>query len=252
VFATGRDNMHMRFAGASRKARAKGAEPLGSYSNYFIGPNEKNWFSGVPQYGSVRYSNVYSGIDVVYHSADHDIEYDFVLGPGANPGLIDIAFDREVRIDAQGGLIAGSLRQHRPRVMQDGGEIDADYEVTANHHVHLKLGRYGRQSPVTIDPVLEFSTYLGGPGNDVASNVKLDLSGNIVVAGSGQTPATPTLDPFQQTNTVPSGAWLLKMTPDGKRVLFYTYLSTGGFAGLDLDRDGSMVVSGGAVPEPSR
>jgi uncharacterized protein (TIGR03437 family) len=248
VFALGNDNAHMRFVGASRTSKSTGIEPLEAYSSYFIGPTERTWFTGVPHYGSLRYSNVYPGIDIVYRSSDTDVEYDFVLAPGADPDQIDLAFDREVHIDPQGDLVAGTLRQHRPRVVQEGREIASEYQLTPNNHVHIKLARYGRQGALTIDPVLEFSTYLGGPGDDSLRVVRVDGTGNLVLGGSGQVPATPTLDPFQQTNAIASGAWLMKLTPDAKRVLYYTFLSTGGFNGLQLDSDGDLWVTGGTQP----
>jgi uncharacterized protein (TIGR03437 family) len=248
VFANGGDNIHMHFVGASRKSKSTGVEPLGAYSNYFFGPTEKTWFTGIPQFGSVRYANLYRGIDIAYHSSDNDVEYDFLLAPGANPEQIELAFDREVHIDGHGDLIAGALRQHRPRVVQEGQEIASEYELTLNNHVRIKLGRFGRQGPLTIDPVLEFSTYLGGPGVDLSLAVGLDASGNILVGGTGQTPATPTLDPFQQTNSIASGAYLLKLTPDAKHVLYYTYFSSQRLTGLHVNADGTLVVNGSADP----
>ena len=248
VFALGNDNAHMRFVGASSKPKSTGIEPLGAYSNYFIGPTGKTWFTGIPNFASVRYSNVYPSIDIVYHSSNHDIEYDFVLAPGADPDQINLAFDREVHIDPEGDLIAGTLRQHRPRVVQEGHEIASEYELTPDNHVHIKLAHYGRGNVLTIDPVLVFSTFLGGPGNDGINVVRLDAAGNILLGGYGQTPASPTLDPFQQNNTITSGAWLMKMTPDARRVLYFTFLSVGQFAGLEVDASGDLFVSGTANP----
>ncbi len=248
VFAQGNENAHMRFIGASRKSKGVGIAADAAYSNYFIGSTEKTWFTGVPHYGSVRYSNVYPGIDIVYHSSGTDVEYDFVLALGTNPDQIDLAFDREVHIDQHGELVAGTIRQHRPRVIQEGREIASEYVLTRDHHVHFKLGSYGHGDMLTIDPVLEFSTYLGGPGDDSINVVRIDPAGNILLGGSGQTPATPTLDPFQQNNTITSGSWLMKMTPDARRVLYFTFLSVGGISAIDLDSSSNLFVSGTASP----
>ena len=73
-----------------------------------------------------------------------------------------------LEIEVLRDLIAGAVRQHRPRVVQEGHEIASEYELTRNNHVRIRLGRFGRQGPLTIDPVLEFSTYLGGPGVDLS------------------------------------------------------------------------------------
>jgi uncharacterized protein (TIGR03437 family) len=253
VFALGNDNAHMRFIGATPKSKSTGLQPSGAYSNYFLGPAERTWFTGIPQYASVRYSNIYPGIDIVYHTSNNNVEYDFVLASGANPHQIELAFDREVHIDDQGDLVAGHFRQHRPRVVQEGREIPTAYELTSDHRAHIKLGRYQPQEPLTIDPVLEFSTYLGGPGFDTVSGIRLDSAGNILLSGSGLTPATPMLDPFQQTNRTATGGWFMKLTPDGKRVLFYTIFNAGqGIAGFDIAPDGNLMMTGvvdpGALP----
>jgi uncharacterized protein (TIGR03437 family) len=244
--------VHMTFVGASRAMKSTGLELLGAYSNYFVGPKETDWFVGVPHYASLRYTNLYPGIDVVYYESNGNLEYDFVVRPGADPNQIELAFDQDVQLDDRGALVVGSVRQHRPRVIQGRREISSEYELTRENHVRIKLGRYGLRGALAIDPVLEFSTYLGGPGNDSVTVVKLDASGNILLGGYGETQATPTLDPFQQTNTIVSGAWLMKLAPDGKRVIFYTLLSHGAVSGLELDPDGNLLITGsasaGAIP----
>jgi uncharacterized protein (TIGR03437 family) len=245
VFALGGDNAHMKFLGA-RSVKGNGIDPLGGYSNYFLGKTEKSWFTGVPHYGSVRYANVYPGIDVVYHSSDGKVEYDFVLAPGADPNQIELAFDRDVHISDDGDLILAGLRQHRPRVMQDGHEVASRYEVTGPRRVHIMLTHYGRTSPLTIDPVLEFSTYLGGPGNDIAETIALDSSGNIFLDGNTQTPAAPTLDPFQQPNQIVWQPFLMKLSPDGQKILFFSVFTSGygTVNNVRVDSGGNIVMTG--------
>ncbi len=142
VFALGNDNAHMKFVGASPKPKGTGVDPTGGYSNYFLGKTEKSWFTGIPHYGSVRYTNIYPGIDIVYHSQDGNVEYDFVLAPGADPNLIELAFDRNVEINKDGDLILAGLRQHRPRVMQDGLEIEERVQTRqVPRRVHINLAQ---------------------------------------------------------------------------------------------------------------
>jgi hypothetical protein len=123
--------------------------------------------------------------------SDRSVEYDFLVAPGVDP------FDRPVRVDASGDLVlAGSVRQHRPRVFRDGREIAAEYRITSRGHVEIALADYDRSHLLTIDPVVEFATYLGGPGNDRIGKLLLDAAGNIIIAGDTQSPAAPGLDPF--------------------------------------------------------
>jgi uncharacterized protein (TIGR03437 family) len=245
VFALGNDNAHMKFAGA-QASRGTGIDPLVGYSHYFLGKTEESWFTGVPHYGSVRYANIYPGIDVVYHSFDGNVEYDFVLAPGADPDQIELAFDREVHIDEHGDLMLAGLTQHRPRVTQDGHDIASEYQLVGTRRARIKLALYGRTRPLTIDPTLVFATYLGGPGVDAFSAMTLDATGNIYLYGSTQTPSSPTLDPFQQPNLSITEPVILKMTPDASRILFFTTFtsSDGAVGSLALDHSGNIVISG--------
>jgi uncharacterized protein (TIGR03437 family) len=245
VFALGNNNAHMKFDGA-HPVKGEGLNPQGGYSNYFLGESEESWFTGVPHYGSVRYANIYPGIDVVYHSSDDNVEYDFVLAPGADPNQIELVFDQDVRIGDSGDLIISEVRQHRPRVMQDGREIASEYQLVGARCVHIKLGRYGATRPLTIDPVLDFSTYLGGPGDDVFTGVNLDAAGNIFLNGFSETPASPTLDPFQQPNLSVWQPVIVKMSPDGSHILFFTVIASGygGVGALAFDHSGNIVITG--------
>jgi uncharacterized protein (TIGR03437 family) len=246
VFALGNGNAHMKFVGASPKRKGRGADPTGGYSNYFLGTAEKSWFTGIPHYDSLRYSNIYPGIDILYHNHRGDIEYDFLLAPGADPNQIELAFDRDIHIDPGGDLILGGLRQHRPHVTQDGHEISSEYLQTGPGRVRIKLARYGRTRPLTIDPVLDFSTYLGGPGVNAAFAIALDPSGNIYLGGDTQTPATPSLDPFQQPNGSVWQPFVMKLSADGQKVLYFSVFSSGygTVFGLAVDSSGSVAAVG--------
>jgi len=245
VFALGNENAHMKFDGA-HAVKGEGLNPQGGYSNYFLGKSEESWFTGVPHYGSVRYANIYAGIDVLYHSVDGNVEYDFVLAPGADPKQIALVFDRDVRIGDTGDLIISGVKQHRPRVMQDGREIGSEYQLVGARCVHIKLGRYGATRPLTVDPVLDFSTYLGGPGDDVLTGINLDAAGNIFLNGFSETPASPTLDPFQQPNLSVWQPVIVKMSPDGSHILFFTVIASGygGVSALAFDHSGNIVITG--------
>jgi hypothetical protein len=100
-----------------------------------------------------------AGIDLVYYASGRDIEYDFVLRPGADPNQIKLAYNKPVRVDSNGDLLIAGLKQHRPKVLQDGREIACDY-LMRGERVKLALATYDHSQPLTVDPVLEFSTYL--------------------------------------------------------------------------------------------
>jgi len=246
VVYTNQTNVHMRMVGGSKPAQIEGLEPTGGFSNYFAGRDEKSWFTGIPHYARLRCRDVYPGIDLVYYGSNRNAEYDFVVKPGADPSRIELAISQPVEVD-HGDLVVAGLRQHRPRVFQDETEIPASYAVDSSGHVEFALATYDRTREVTIDPVLEFSTYLGGPGDDGAAAIALDSAGNIFVAISTQSPAAPTLNPFQQTNIVSLAPAVLKFAPDGKRLLYFSVIGSGGWDGpygMAVDANGSAILTG--------
>jgi uncharacterized protein (TIGR03437 family) len=240
-------DVRMDLVGANKLVKAELEDPTGGISSYFIGRSEKDWHTGIPHYGRIRYKNVYAGIDLVYYASGRDIEYDFVLKPGANPNQIKLAYNKPVHIDENGDLLIGRLKQHRPRVFQNQREIECDYLIRDRNQIHLALAAYDRSQSLTVDPVLEFSTYLGGPGEDAAAGVALDSQGFIYVAGSTQTPQSPTLDPFHQPDLHALSPFVIKMSNDGQRVLYFAELSSGAWdeaCDVAVGSDGTAVVVG--------
>jgi len=203
----------------------------------------------VPHFGRVRFAEVYPGIDLVYYSTGRNVEYDFVVAPGADPSVIELAFDAPVRVDGDLIVSAGgkTFRQHRPRVFQGAVEITASYRLTERGTVVLDVAEFNPLVSLRVDPVLDFSTYLGGPGEDHFGGLTIAPDGNILLAGGTQSPASPTLDPFQQPSAVGASPIVLKMSPDGRRVIFYTILgrTAWDFAyGLAVGKDGTILIGG--------
>jgi hypothetical protein len=243
-------NVHMRMVGG-RRVKGVGEKALGGYSNYFLGKHENEWFSGVPHFGQVRYPEVYPGIDIVYYATGRNIEYDFIVKPGADPSAIELSFDGRLRLDEAGNLIvsmgAKSFRQHRPRVFQGTVEIPAAYRITETGTVKFDMNDFDPLISLRVDPVLDFSTYLGGPGEDGLWGIVTAPDGNPVLVGGTQSPASPTLDPFQQPSVVSAAPIVLKMSADGRRVIFYTILGRNGWdtaVAVALEGDGSILVTG--------
>jgi uncharacterized protein (TIGR03437 family) len=236
-------DIRMDLVGANKHATVVLEEPTGGISSYFIGRSEKDWHTGIPHYGRMWYKNVYSGIDLVYYASGHDIEYDFVLKPGADPNQIKLAYNKAVQIDSNGDLLVAGLKQRRPKVLQNGREIECDYLVRGER-VQLALAHFDHSQPLTVDPVLEFSTYLGGPGDESILDVKLDASVLIYAAGGTQSPQAPSLNPFQQSQTQTLTPFVLKMTNDGQRVVFFAEIGGNGWDnayGIAVDSSGVII-----------
>jgi uncharacterized protein (TIGR03437 family) len=243
----------MRFVGA-QPTKGEGLDPTGGYSNYFTGRDEKNWHSGIPHFSRVRYKGLYKGIDLLYYATpDRQIEYDLEVATGADLDQVELSFTGfdKIEIDEHGDLSlrlgAHAIRQHRPKVLQGGKEVACGYRLLPNNHVKIEVAPYDEALPLTVDPVLDFSTYIGGPGTEFVNGVAVDSAGFIYIGGSTETPATPSLNPFQQTNLVLSSPFVLKLTPNADRIIYFSTLRSSdpsGAAGLSVDSAGSPIIVG--------
>ena len=233
---------------ANANVKAEPLDPLPGVSNYYLGNDPKKWRTDVPHFARVRYHDVYPGIDLVYYgNKEGKLEYDFVVKPGADPGAIRIAYSRSIVADSSGDLVILRLRQRRPKVYQAGREIKCKYIVRDDTHVELALAQYDHNAPLTIDPVIDYSTYLGGNAQDVASDIAVDSFGNMYVTGSLESPQYPNLNPFQQASGTAQLMVIAKIAAAGNALIWYTYV--GGTAINDaeriaLDSSGSAYVAG--------
>jgi uncharacterized protein (TIGR03437 family) len=248
LIQAGQSRVVLTLQHANPHARGEALDPLPGVSNYYLGNDPKKWRTDVPHFARVQYHDVYPGIDLIYYgNAGGKLEYDFVVQPGADPHQIQIAFDKPVHSASDGDLLIAGLRQHRPKVYQHGREIACDYIVEQGHRVHLAFVNYDHAESLIIDPVIEYATYLGGNGYDVATATTVDATGAAYVTGFLQSPNYPSLDPFQQTSGLGQDIVVAKFTPSGNGLVWYTWvggsaLSLG--AAVTLDTSGNAYVAG--------
>ena len=182
--------MKMKLNGGRPWRSVAGLEPTGGISNYFIGDDPKGWHTGIPHYARLSAPDVYNGIDLVFYSHGGQLEYDFVVAPGADPSQIRMAFEGldRTRIDANSGdllltTVGGSeLRQMHPNVYEQTGnrkiEVASAYELLDPKQAGFRLGPYDRRHKLVIDPTVSFTTFLAGNGEDMAAAIAVDSSGN--------------------------------------------------------------------------
>jgi hypothetical protein len=224
----------MTFAGANADAEVSGVNILPGHSNYFIGKDPKRWRTGVPHFAAVRYSDVYPGIDLLFHARNAELEYDFIVAPGADPSAIRLSFEPAggLSIDAKGNLVAPDVMHRRPVVYQEiGGErcdVAARYVIDDEGDVRFSVGEYDRAHELTIDPTLVYSTFLGGTEMDVAIGVAVDSSGYAYTTGLTDSIAFPVTPlpgtPLQGTRSGPTDAFVTKINPTGMSIVYSTYL----------------------------
>lgn len=252
----------MQLKGANAGARVFGLDQLPGKANYFIGNDPAKWRTGLPTYAQVKYEGVYPGIDLIYYGNQRQLEYDFAVAPGADPGVIRLRFagaeklslsqDGDLRIAAAHGDV--TLR--RPVVYQSkGGQrrpVDGKFMLLAGNQVGFRIGTYDRSATLVIDPVLTYSTYLGGSNGgrqDFATAIAVDASGNAYVTGSTQSTDFPVTRNALQPNYTArfQTAFVTKFSADGSTQVYSTYF--GGTynnygSGIAVDSSGAVYLTG--------
>jgi hypothetical protein len=180
--------LRMKLAGADASAAAEGAEELAGKVNYLVGDDPTGWRTNVPTFGRVSYAQVYKGVDVVYYGNQRQLEYDFRVAAGADPRAVALQFEGadKVEVDAAGDLLLSLgesvIRQPKPVIYQEaaGGRraVEGGYVIAEGGRVRFAVGEYDPQLPLVIDPVLVYSTYLGGSGSEQVRDIALDSAGN--------------------------------------------------------------------------
>jgi hypothetical protein len=238
--------LRIAYVGANPAPRIVGSQELPGKANYFLGNDPAKWRTNVPTYARVHYQDLYPGIDLVYYGTQRQVEYDFVVRPGADPNRIVLGFQGADRleVDAEGDLVlqtrGGVVRQRRPRIYQevDGvrTEIRGDYvKVPGTHWVSFRVATYDASRPLVIDPVLVYSTFLGGSLDDVGQGIAVDAAGNAYVTGvtrSADFPTTPGAFDTSFNNVPPSGnlndvtrdAFVTKLNATGTALVYSTFL----------------------------
>ena len=246
------------FVGASTQAKIEGDHLLPGKTNYFIG-ERKNWRSNVPQFGKVTYRRIYPGTDLVFYGNPQRLEMDFRLAPGATPQDIALSFqsDCAAEVNSQGDLVVSDSGQQlilrKPRAYQNGGgahhEVTVSYRLMPKGYVGFSVVNYDPSRPLTIDPVVVFSTFLGGSGTDLIGAVAVDNSNSPYVFGATVSPNFPTTDVLQSTGIF----FLTKFNPAGSAIVYSTLFGGGAVAssvsadeavGLALDSSGNAYVAG--------
>jgi hypothetical protein len=221
---------------------AVGEDRLPGTVNYFIGDNPAQWRTGIPTYTRVRYDDILPGISLVYSGNHRQLEYDFIVSPGASPKSIRLRLDdvRHVKLMTNGDLevstSVGVLTMRRPTIYQiENGRrvrVTGRFAVMAKNTIGFRLGHYNTARPLIIDPVLVYSTFLGGFGFDKAYAIAVDMSGDTYIAGTTTSTNFPiTAGAFQSQNNGGSQSavgFITKMNAEGTALVYSTYFGGSG------------------------
>jgi len=267
------ESLQMKLAGANPNANVTGADLLPGKSNYFLGNDPAKWRHGVPQFARVRYENVYPGINLVFYGNQGRLEYDFQVAPGGDPAQAELEFNGAKRLELKDGALVihgegGSVQLEAPRVYQEiaGRQqaVEGSFVLRGANRAGFAVGSYDHARELVIDPILSFSTYFGGSGDEcvinssgvcepLSTSIAVDSAFNIYITGSTTSPNLPTGGVFQPT--LAAGAtqnvYVAKITPplgSLAAVLDYvTYLGGDGSdypVGIGVDGRGDPFVAG--------
>jgi hypothetical protein len=256
-------SLRMKLVGGNPHAAISGLEDQSAKVNYYIGNDPTRWFTDVPTYARVKYESVYPGIDLVYYGNQRQLEYDFIVAPGADPNIISLGFEGadQIEVDARGDLAlhtsCGLIRHRKPVVYQEVNgvrqEIASRYVLSEpithhpspiTHHVSFNVGPHNSTIPLVIDPVMCYSACIGGSGEDQALGVAVDAFGFSYVTGATDSKDFPITQ--GQIAGFQCDGFVLRLDPTGK-VVYSTVFGGSGedrFNAIAVDARGNAYVAG--------
>ncbi len=245
----------MRLAGANPRATVAADSPVAGVAHYLIGNDPSAWRTNVRQYRRIRYASVYPGIDLFFYGRGRQLEYDIVVAPGADPHLVRLEFDGLRHMEVSGGDLiletsAGPIRQAAPVIYQvfDGArrKVDGAWRRLDERHAGFTISDYDATRPLVIDPVISYSTYLGGSGDDLLQDLAVDSAGNAYITGGTGSTNFPTASAIQTTSRG-SDVFVTKLNSSGDGLVFSTYIGGAGVdtgRGIALDPAGNIYITG--------
>ena len=253
--------VRLRPDGASAATPPVGLDSTRTRVNVLRGVDPGAWLTGIKTYGRVLYPNAYPGIDLVYYGRDGALEYDVVVGPGADPGVVRMVVEgaERLRLDAGGNLLVetagGPLQMRAPVAYQEtahGRQTVTVRYVVRDGAVGFDIPVYDRGRPLVIDPVLLYSSYLGGNGWDAGAAITIDDTGAAYITGATTSTNFPTRNAIQnshgaQSGSYPADAFIAKIAADGSSLIWATYLGGNGIDeghAIKLDTSGNVWIAG--------
>jgi hypothetical protein len=250
----------LSLVGLNTKVQPVPLEPQEARFNYFFGRDRQKWHTDVPSYGAVLYPEAYPGIDLKFYGRGRELEYDVIVKPGADLNRVRFtcAGSRYIRVTPAGDLEfrlpdGGALLQKKPVIYQEiGGQRVARegkfkvYRHSSTPAYGFEVAAYDHKAPLVIDPVLSFSTYLGGTNLDAAHAVALDSSGQAYIVGTGRSIDFPITDELTLGWNY-EYAFITKLNAAGTAIVYSARLggegSTSGNA-IAVDASGQAYVTG--------
>jgi hypothetical protein len=271
-------SVRLALTGSDRYEQPEGRQELASYSNYLIGRDPRGWHGHVKQFAEVWYPTIYPGIDLAFYGHNGQLEFDFVVSPHADARQIAFTISgvparTRLRENTNGDLVipvgekelvlrkplvyegkrclsekrAKTSAQGPPCQDLKGGKFRVQHQKASNVRVSFVLPSYDHNHTLVIDPVVAFSTFLGGSESDQINGIAADSTGSVYVLGQTNSPDFPVTPGAVQTTLAGNdNAFISKFSADGSTLIYSTFLGGGGEYphGIALDSSNNVYVTG--------
>jgi len=238
--------LRMKLVGANGNAQLSGREELQGKVNYLIGNDRKKWHTDIPTFRRVQYADVWPGVDMLWYGSQTALEYDFVINPGSEVSQVRVAFEgaEKMRLDGDGNLLVTSkgeeVKHCAPAIYQEqeAGRVSVagKYVIKGTNEIGFEVDAYDHSKPLVIDPVLIYSSYIGGDSFDQGFAVAADSQGNAYVGGESSSSEVtfPLRNAIQGTQNA-TLAFITKLNANGSDIVYSTFLGDAtGFCTLDV------------------
>lgn len=246
------------FVGSKKSTQVEKFDQKEGIVNFIIGNDESKWRTHIGMYGNVIHKNVYDNIDVSYFFDNHQIRYDFIVKPYADPSKIKIKFDGQTKLsiapngDLVIGTSLGELYQTKLFAYQNIGttkqKIDCNFKLEDQNTITFQLGSYDNTKELIIDPTYSYGSYFGGNSSDYVYSASVDGQGRPIIVGYTYSTNLPvTSGAYQGTYEGNMSNMVVKFNSLGTGLVFCTYL--GGNSsdypyGVGDDGNGNTIVGG--------
>jgi hypothetical protein len=250
--------LRWEFVEANPEARLAGAERLPGQVSYFVGSDASRWQRSLPRYAGVHYAALYPGIDLHYRGAGAQLKGTFVVAAGADPNRIRWRYTSAAGVwigkhgELHVELVTGEyVTEQAPRAWQaiNGRQapVAVRYRLQPDGTVGFAVGDYQPRAPLVIDPLLTYSSFLGGGGWDSIQNLTVGPDGSMYLTGSTGSSNFPLRDPIQPAHAGAYDVFVSKLNPTGSQLVFSTYL--GGYSweagyAIGVDAAGNVYLTG--------
>ncbi|PKO06779.1 MAG: hypothetical protein CVU41_05450 [Chloroflexi bacterium HGW-Chloroflexi-3] len=239
-------NLKIVFPESNSTYQLKAENPLAGKVSYLIGANPSDWKTDLQTWGQLRYQNLYPGVDFVIWSNRDGFGWRYEVKTETAKK------DYHLKVLNAEGLIN---TESKGKILTSIGELSlppltvAGMEVVTNHPLQEKSGSIAlypvnevtnQQLMFDFSNQYTFGSFLGGSGRDKATDIALDTSGNIYLAGTTISADFSVTPEAYDTSFDLTDAFIVKIDPTVPELVYATFIG-----GSGTDEGASLSVENG-------